>query len=614
METANKPILIYEGDCGFCRHWVRRWRHLTGERVDYAPYEEVGARFPQIPKGEFAQSVQLVEPDGSIYRGAEAVFRTLAHSPGKGWPFWIYRNIPGVAPVSERVYATVAHHREGLNEVNRWLWGTDFEFYPCILTRRLFLGGLGFIYLIAFLSLSVQVEGLFGSHGIAPVKEALESIREGGDPVSFLNFPTLFWFDSSDAFLRMSCLAGAGVSILLIGNIFPAGCLFVLDLLYLSFLVVGDRFMAYQWDTLLLEVGFLAIFFAPWKIRPRLKDEPPPSTVVLWLIRFLLFKLMFSSGLVKVLSGDQSWTELQALEFHFETQPLPTWIGWYFHQIPFSIHQLFVFCVFLIQLVVPIFIFLPRRFRLRVFQIFVFFQVLIQLTGNYGFFNLLTIVLCLSLLDDGYVKKWFPARWGEVSLIEKGRGREPRGKNVGVGITAVVVLVVSIFVQMVPLVFWDYKWPGWANAAYRQIKSFHIVNRYGLFAWMTTTRPEIMIEGSRDGQEWKTYVFKWKPGDPGRVPAFVAPHQPRLDWQMWFAALGNYRRNPWLIRTMVQLLNGSPPVLALLETNPFPGSPPKYMRAVVYDYRFTNFEERNETGNWWKRIPTGNYTPVIQLP
>jgi hypothetical protein len=389
-------------------------------------------------------------------------------------------------------------------------------------------------------------------------------------------------------------------------------------LCYLSLVTVGQDFLSFQWDILLLETGFLAIFLAPW--RPL---EPPwrPGTsrvsiTVVWLERWLLFRLMFLSGAVKLLSDDPTWRNHTALDYHYWTQPLPTPVAWYAAQLPAWFQRMSVVSVFALELGIPFLIFTPRRFRQFGAGLIVGLQLLIALTGNYCFFNLLTIVLCILLLDDSFLSRWFPARL--VNRLTEGPGAErlaffvvPAGKAIR-AVVAVLLLLISGS-EMLETFGQGGAVPGLARQAISWQAPFDLANTYGLFAVMTTSRIEIVVEGSDDGQTWHAYDFKYKPGSVARRPPWVAPHQPRLDWQMWFAALGNYRENPWFSNFMIRLLQGTPEVTALLASNPFPDAPPRYVRSVAYDYHFTDLAGRRATGDWWRRERKGLYFPEVSL-
>jgi len=628
--------MIYDGDCNFCSLWVHRWQHTTGDHLDYLPFQDprVAARFPEVPRGQYETAVQLIETDGRVYGGAEAVFRALAHNPHGDWLLAWYEHSPVFARTTEWGYRLVARHRGFFSALTRLAWGRQLDPPMHTLVRWVFLRSLGLIYLVAFVSLWVQIIGLVGSNGILPANSAMETMRQRADAQHlgldrYHLVPTLCWFKATDGFLTFQCAAGATLAGLLIIGVAPAPCLFLLWLIYLSLVTVGREFLGFQWDNLLLETGFLSIFLAPLQLWPRLSRAAPPSRLVLWLLRWLLFKLMFQSGCVKLLSGDPAWRNLTALTFHYETQPLPTWIGWYAHQLPAWAQKASAATMFGIELFVPFLIFAPRRPRQLACLVLVVFQALIFLTGNYCFFNLLTVALCLLLLDDAALKTFLPRRLRK-SLSPGGRAssqaqtpsanaaREdarPTGWKwpVQVAVPLAAIAVVISLLQFSILFRVPVLWPRPLLAVYTWLEPFRSFNSYGLFAVMTASRPEIIIEGSDDGVNWRAYEFRYKPGDVNRRPGFVEPHQPRLDWQMWFAALSNYRHNPWLINFCVRLLQGSPPVLALLERNPFPNGPPRYIRAVVCDYRFTDLATGRKTGAWWCRRESGEYLPAFSL-
>ena len=617
-----KPLMIFDGDCNFCTLWIRRWQQMTGDAVDYLPSQDTGvvAQFPEIPSDRFQTAVQLIEPDGTVYSGAEAVFRTLAKNPKWQWGLGIYENGPIIARIAEFAYGFVAGHRTFFSRLTRWFWGRHVERPDYFLTRWFFLRALGVIYLVAFVSLWTQINGLIGHNGILPAGQFMSAVKRQCDAQGLglercHLLPTLCWFDASDGFLNFQCAIGTICALWLIIGVAPAPCLALLWLLYLSLTTVGQDFLGFQWDNLLLEAGFLAIFFAPLKILPSLSSESASSRIVLWLVRLLLFKLMFSSGCVKLLSGDPSWRNLTALTFHYQTQPLPTWIGWYASQLPLWFQKFSCAVMFAVELGAPWLIFAPRRLRFFGGAAIVSLQILILLTGNYTFFNFLTIALCLLLLDDFVLLQIVPSRIRRrCSFMRQTatRNRLRRWPNALLIPLAVVVVAVSLF-QMASMS--GARSGLWFPAAFlnAQIAPFRSVNSYGLFAVMTTTRNEIIVEGSNDGMTWLPYEFKYKPGDVSRRPAFVEPFQPRLDWQMWFAALGDYRQNPWFGNFCVQLLQGSPEVLALLANNPFPSRPPRYVRAGLYEYHFTNLQEHHESGFWWKRERTGEYLPAFSL-
>ena len=614
--------MVYDGDCTFCTLWIHRWQCVTGELIDYLPSQDpqIAERFPEIPREAYESSVQLIETDGSVYSGAEAVFRSLAHKEHYRWLLNFYSDFPLFAKGTEWAYHFVANHRTFFSYVTRLLWGRHVDRPSYLFVRRAFLSCLGIIYLIAFISLWVQLAGLFGHNGIMPVASNMAALEQEAREAHiglgrYFRVPTLCWISASDGFLNFQCAVGTVLAVLVIFGIAPAPCLFLLWLIYLSLCAVGEPFLNFQWDILLLEAGFLAIFFAPLQWLPRHPlREKPPSRIALWLLRWLLFKLIFQSGCVKMTSGDPTWRNGTALDFHFETQPLPTWIGWHAHQLPHWVHRSDLWVLFVIEVGIPFLIFLPRRPRQLACLAFLALQLFILLTGNYCFFNLLTMVLCVTLLDDAALQKCLPRKWCACPPPS-----QPATRSVWRLIRAMLVVPLVAIVAMTSYVqfFLTFRVTPWLPELlipiYQNLAPFRTFNGYGLFAVMTTSRPEIIVEGSYDGANWLPYEFKYKPGDLKRPPAFVEPHQPRLDWQMWFAALGDYQNNPWFVNFCVRLMQGSPQVLALLEKNPFPKAPPKYVRAVIYYYKFTTRAERRKTGEWWERRPGTIYLPKVSL-
>ncbi len=317
---------------------------------------------------------------------------------------------------------------------------------------------------------------------------------------------------------------------------------------------------------------------------------------------------MFASGVVKLRSGDPAWRALTALRYHYETQPLPTWVGYYAYQLPARFQTFSTAVMFGIELLLPLLIWLPPPWR-RIPAIgFLLLQVLIAATGNYAFFNLLSAALCVFLVDEGAL----PRRWRAAAAPEGHDGASLFGhwpRVVLVPVAAVIALVSTVYLTESTLGL-GIPWPAPVFWLARAVSPLRSINSYGLFAIMTTTRPEIEIQGSDDGVAWRAYEFRYKPGDPARRPAFVAPHQPRLDWQMWFAALGDCDQSPWLQRLFQRLLERSPPVLRLMGRDPFEGRPPRQVRAVVYDYRFTDLATHRRTGDWWRRRLEGEFCSV----
>ena len=467
-----------------------------------------------------------------------------------------------------------------------------------VLASWLFLRLLGLIYLSAFVSLGTQIKGLIGREGILPAEEFLHGHRHWG-PRRFFRLPTLCWLSASDVALHCLCWGGAGLAVLLIIGFAPVSVLMLLWVYYLSLMTVGRIFLGYQWDLLLLEAGFLAIFLAPWEFFSRFPPATSPPIVILWLFWWLLFRLMFSSGVMKLYHGDFFWRKLTALSHHYETQPLPTRPAWMAHQLPRWCHKASAVVMFGIELVAPFLIVAPAPWRHAAAALFLMFMVLIQLTGNYGFFNLLGMALAVLLLDDQIIGPVF-LRFCDLASPLPFHSAPLVARWMAVGL---VVPILTLSLQNLASQFWARpNWPGFVARWLDLLEPFRLANRYGLFSVMTKTRPEIIIEGSDDGVNWREYEFKWKPGDVRRAPRFIAPHQPRLDWQMWFAAQEPATKRSWLDQFLARLEAGSPAVLSLLRRNPFPQGPPRHVRAVLYDYRFTSRPEPHTTSTWWRRV------------
>src|SRR4029077_16911440 len=527
----------WDGECLFCKMWIERWGEITAGKVDYATYQQAASQFPEIPLDQFKRAMAFIEPDGKTFFAAEAVYRSLQYRSSRTWLAWSYDHVPAFAAISESDYKFIARHRSLGSSVTRLFWGKDVRPPTYFWARRWFLRALGVIYLIAFVSVWVQVDGLIGSDGVSPVNQFLPAVHAQLGKDAYALLPTLCWFSSSNAFLHFLCDGGVVLSALLIFGIAPALSLVALFAFYLSLTIAGQTFLNFQWDILLLETGFLSIFLAPWRLWPRelicLPGSPPPATAApvsragLFLLKFLLFKLMLMSGMVKLTSGDDCWWNLTALDYHYWSQPLPTVFGWWADISPeWFKHFSVAFCL-VVEVIVPFFIWTPRRLRLIAAGLLIFLQLAIAITGNYCFFNLLTIALCLLLIDDSVA-----ASLRDQSIGAPGGRALPQRLCVYVG-TFVIIVTLPINAW---LIFSAFKPPSRPPPAlaniYERLEAFRIVNGYGLFREMTKDRCEIVLEGSADGIDWLPYKFKGKPGDVKRAPGWCAPPQPRLDWQM----------------------------------------------------------------------------------
>ncbi len=592
----RRPTLIFDGDCGICKRWVAYWQGLTGERVTYRAYQDAAHDYPDIPLDAFRHAIQFVEADAHVYSGAAATYRVMRYAPGRrGW-WWVYAHIPGFAAVAEWAYAFCARRRGLLSTVTNFLWGPALEADRYDTISWIFLRGLALIYFAAFASLAVQILGLVGSAGVLPLDPFLRAVHEDLGVAAYRIVPTLFWLNASDVTLVAGTVVGMGLALLVVSGIAVRAALIGQFVLYLSYVYAGQVFMTYQWDALLLEVGFLAIFLTGG------------SRIVVWLYRWLLFRYLFMAGAAKLLSGDPTWRSLTALEYHFETQPLPTPLALYAAHLPHWILVGGTAATLVVEVGVVFLIFAPRRLRAVAAWCVLGFQSLIALTGNYNFFNLLTMLLCLFLFDDAALRSVLPGRLAARVAAQAERA----GRTATTIATVIALAVVPVGVNRVWQLFSGKGLPV-AETLTDAISPFVIVNSYGLFAVMTTARPEIVVEGSDDGREWREYEFRYQPGSIWRRPPWNIPHQPRLDWQMWFAALGGPSDAPWFSRFLVRLLENSQPVLSLLAANPFPDHPPKYVRATLYEYRFADAQTHAATGQWWVRREVGRYFPPVGL-
>ena len=479
------------------------------------------------------------------------------------------------------------------------------------LSRRLFLHALGVVFVIAFASLRVQQDGLFGSRGIWPAAETIEALR----PLGFAQAPTLFYFTgASDVMLHLACNAGLLFSSLLALGLCPLPLLALCWALYLSLTIAGSVFMGFQWESLLLESALTGLFYcADRPLAPLWRNRQEPPRLARHLQFWLLARLMFLSGLVKLTSGDSTWRTLAALDVHYFTQPLPGPLSWSAHQLS-ALHRPATLLMFAIELGAPLLLFMPGRPRRAGALALIFLQLCIFATGNYGFFNLLSIALCLPALDDQLLEKILPSRPRPLFSNNLAPASPRRARATQVFCLAGALLIVPIssaeaLLRVLPRL----QLPGFIESLSSAVAPLRSINSYGLFAVMTTERDEIVLEGSRDGKEWRDYPFRYKPGALDQRPLQVAPHQPRLDWQMWFAALGSYRRNPWYLEFLQRLLEGEPSVLALLRDNPFPEGPPRYLRSRFFRYRFSTAEERRADHHLWEREELGDYAPTVTL-
>ncbi len=464
------------------------------------------------------------------------------------------------------------------------------------LTRFCFQRALGFIYLIAFLVTANQFRALIGGHGLLPVPIFLKWVK-------FWDSPSLFWLNASDRFMAAAAWAGVFLSVIAVTGVserfgvwFSAAVWFLLWVFYLSFVNVGQTFYGFGWETMLLEAGFLAIFLGS-------ADTPPPVAVI-WLYRWMLFRVMFGAGLIK-LRGDACWRDLTCMFYHYETQPIPNPLSWYLHHLPPLVHRAGTAFTHFIEVAMPWLYFVPRTAGVIGGLSAVVFQVMLILSGNLSWLNYLTIAIAIPCFDDAFLGRFIPLSLSTATGAPMGDVR-----RVVIGLLTVGLLSLSVRPAMNLI-----SRTQMMNASFEPL---HLLNTYGAFGSVTKERNEIVIEGTDEaailpGTRWKEYEFKAKPGNPHRRPAVIAPYHLRLDWLMWFAAMDDYQHHPWFLNLVAKLLQNDSKTIKLMAGNPFSGAPPRYVRAVLYRYRFTTPAEKKETGDWWHRDPVRLYLPPVSL-
>jgi hypothetical protein len=471
-------------------------------------------------------------------------------------------------------------------------WFSDSGYW---LGRLLFQRGLAALYLVAFLTAAAQFRPLLGEHGLLPVPRLLARTR-------FRDTPSVFHAHYSDRFFTAVACAGALGSAALLagaGDHLPLGAATALWAavwaLYLSIVNVGQTWYAFGWETLLLEAGFLAVFLGNSGIAP-----PVP---VLWLLRWVLFRLEFGAGLIKV-RGDRCWRELTCLYYHHETQPMPGPLSWFFHHLPRPVHRAEAAANFVAQLAAPVVLFAPQPASGGAAAFMVVTQLWLVASGNFAWLNWLTIVLALPVMCGPPAARLLGATAPHQAAAP------PWFEALVLAATVLLVLL-------------SYR-PARNLLSRRQLMNasfepLHLVNTYGAFGSVSRIRHEVVVEGTTDPRitedtRWTEYAFKGKPGDVRRMPGQFAPYHLRLDWLMWFAALSPSYASSWLPGLLGRLLDNDPAVLRLLRGNPFPDAPPTAVRARLYRYRFTDWRELRSTGAWWHRTLVGDYVRPLVKP
>lgn len=458
-----------------------------------------------------------------------------------------------------------------------------------LIASKLFIHLLGIIYFFAFGALIPQIRGLIGRNGILPIERYLYHMRLRLGKRCYYYLPSVFWFNASDTALMAVTITGTILSMLLFLGIAPPVILLLVYILYLSIVSTGQDFLSFGWDMFLMEITINAIFLS-------CTDVP---NLFMWIsLNFLLFRFHFQAGTVKIQSGDKSWATLTATCYHYQTQPIPNTQAWFFHKLPRWFQKVSCLLVLVVEILIPVATFGNEEIRLGGFICLVSLQFLIWFTGNFSYLNYLTTFFCVILLSDRYLEPIFgPAPTPtETPLLG------------AIAISCVGCILIALqLIRMWTHFIWN---PRFAKIL-KWISPFHLAHRYGIFAVMTTKRYEVVVEGSNDGKQWKEYTFKYKPSEVTRRPRRISPYQPRIDWQAWFLPFSNFHSEQWFINFLYRLLEGSPQVLKLLRNNPFPNKPPKYIRARLYDYTFTDFETKRKTGQWWNRVLVERYSPTL---
>jgi lipase maturation factor 1 len=506
-----------------------------------------------------------------------------------------------------------------------WLFDSRNGASNRLIPRWLFLRALGLIYFSAFYSLLLQVRGLIGPAGVLPAGTYLQQVSQSlGHWQRLWYAPTLLWLPSGQVMLMAVFWVGLVASFLLVINLWPRLTLFICFVCFLSFISAAQDFSSYQSDGMLLEAGFISLFFAPPGICPGLGRAHPPSHTSLFLLQWEWFRIYFQSGAVKLLSGDPEWRNFTAMDDYYQNGPLPTWVGWYVQHLPHPVHAIAVFLTLLMELGLIWMLFLPRRWRIVLFFIVTPWQIMVILTANYAFLNYIVLAMGVLLLDDRFILKHLPENW-RVRLSNKSPTSQEAKQETeswksnlfqhwnAAKLAASAVILIWIFYATSAELIWMFaRSAPLPVSPVTALEPFRIANQYGLFAVMTRGRYEIEFQGSSDGQNWTAYPFRYKPQALNEPPRIYAPYQPRFDWNLWFASLGQWREYPIVPNTELRLLENSQDVLSLFAGNPFPRQPPKQVRAVLWQYWFTTMAEKRSTGEWWRRQLLGLYAPTLE--
>jgi len=531
----------------------------------------------------------------------------------------------------------------------RWLFDGRCGAADRLIPRWIFLRALAAIYFFAFYSLLFQIKGLIGPDGILPASQYLEAVARSLGSAKYWYAPSLFWISSSSQMMMAVTWIGLIAAAIAFLNLWPRLSFFVCFVCFLSFVGASGEFSGYQSDGMLLEAGFLALFFAPRGLTPGWGASDPPSRASLWLLQWEWFRIYFESGMVKLLSGDEQWRNMTAMDEYYQNGPLPTWIGWYAEHLPHWFHAASALGTLVLELGIVLMLFFPRKVRLICFLIVTPWEIGVILTANYTFLNYLVLSLGFLLLDDRTLARFVPQRWrlpvmvrapeiepeeqlsiltategsavaedaattaaeeGELTRMTWRQRIARNGSAIGLAVSAVMLswIAYDTTVEMIGIPLRGVSLP---MAPVAWLDPFRIANQYGLFAVMTRGRYDIEFQGSNDGENWTPYLFRNKPQLLNEPPRIYAPYQPRFDWNLWFASLGDWHQNELVPLTEERLLENDADVVALFKGNPFGRSAPRLVRAVLWRYWFTSLEEKRRTGNWWRREYLGLYAPEM---
>jgi hypothetical protein len=532
----------------------------------------------------------------------------------------------------------------------RWLFDSRRGPRGRLVPRWILLRALAVIYFSAFYSLIFQIKGLIGPEGIQPAQQYLAAIAGQLAFSRYWYAPTLYWISASSTALLAITWIGLIASVIAFCNLWPRLSFFICFVCFLSFVGSTQVFSSYQSDGMLLEAGFLALFFAPPGLLPGWGVDHPPLRASWLLLQWEWFRIYFESGMVKLASGDPEWRHLTAMDEYYQNGPLPTWIGWYVQHLPHWFQVASAAGTLGMELGLVLMMFFPRRVRLICFFIVTPWEIGVILTANYAFLNYLVLSLGILLVDDKFLLRFVPARFRphETEPLAEPEHEEERplsilaasGASTGntkiemragrrtrrtwrerlafhwgalrVAFAAVMLtwIAYDTTAEMIGIPLREIPLPTEPIVA---LEPFRIANQYGLFAVMTRGRYEIEFQGSNDGTNWTAYPFRNKPQALNEAPGIYAPYQPRFDWNLWFASLGGWQQNDIVPITEERLLVSDPDVLSLFRENPFPQIPPRYVRAVLWQYWFTSIEEKRRTGNWWRREYLGLYAPELTM-